>query len=78
MLPIGTVTFLLTDIEGSTQLFQEYPDAMPAALARHNALLQTAIAAHDGQVFQIIGDAFCAAFSSAGAPCPRHRVRTAV
>jgi class 3 adenylate cyclase len=57
-LPAGTVTFLFTDIEGSTKLWQQYPEQMPAALARHHAILNEAIAAHEGYVFQIIGDAF--------------------
>lgn len=61
-LPQGTVTFLFTDIQGSTRLWQEHPDAMPAALARHHVILQAAIEAHNGYVFQIVGDAFCAAF----------------
>lgn len=64
-LPSGTVTFLFTDIEGSTPLFQSYPDVMPRALTRHHAILHEAIAAHDGHIFQIIGDAFCAAFADA-------------
>jgi class 3 adenylate cyclase len=38
--PTGTVTFLFTDIEGSTKLAQQFPDAMPALLARHNELLR--------------------------------------
>lgn len=61
-LPSGTVTFLFTDIEGSTPLYQKYPDAMARALTRHHALLHEAIRAQRGRVFQIIGDAFCAAF----------------
>ncbi len=61
-LPTGTVTFLFTDIEGSTRLAQEYPDALPDLIARHNAILQKSIEASHGYVFQIIGDAFCAAF----------------
>lgn len=65
-LPTGVVTFLFTDIEGSTRLFQQYPQEMPLALARHHALLNEAIAAHGGRVFQIIGDAFCVAFDQAG------------
>ncbi len=65
-LPTGVVTFLFTDMEGSTGLFQQYPQEMPLALARHHALLNEAIAAHGGRVFQIIGDAFCAAFDHAG------------
>src|ERR1044071_7003783 len=63
--PSGTVTFLFTDIEGSTKLAQEYPDAMPALLARHHEILSQSIQAQNGYVFQIIGDAFCVAFSSA-------------
>ena len=65
-LPSGNVTFLFTDIEGSTRLMQQYPDAMQAALVRHNALLQRAIGAHRGHVFQVLGDGFCAAFEDAG------------
>lgn len=61
-LPTGTVTFLFTDIEGSTKLAQQYPNAMPALLARHHAILHASIKAHNGYVFQIIGDSFCAAF----------------
>lgn len=64
-LPSGTVTFLFTDIEGSTKFAQEYPDAVPALLARHHAIMQSAVTAHNGYVFQIIGDAFCAAFHTA-------------
>ena len=63
-LPSGTVTFLFTDIEGSTKLWQQFPNTMPGALARHHAILREAIEAHKGYVFQIIGDAFCAAFST--------------
>jgi predicted ATPase/class 3 adenylate cyclase len=64
-LPSGTVTFLFTDIEGSTKLAQQYPDAMPALLARHNEILNQAIESHSGFVFQIVGDSFSAAFHSA-------------
>ena len=45
-LPTGTVTFLFTDIEGSTALAQQYPAALPALLARHHAILHEAIEAH--------------------------------
>jgi class 3 adenylate cyclase/tetratricopeptide (TPR) repeat protein/type II secretory pathway predicted ATPase ExeA len=65
-LPSGTVTFLFTDIEGSTRMMQQHPDAMKAALARHNTLLQQAIAGHGGHVFQVLGDGFCASFHNAG------------
>jgi len=64
-LPGGTVTFLFTDIEGSTRLAQEHPDDMPALLARHHEVLHQAIQAQNGYVFQIVGDAFCSAFHSA-------------
>ncbi len=63
--PSGTVTFLFTDIEGSTTLAQQYPEALPNLLARHHAILRQAIQAHHGYVFQVIGDAFCAAFPTA-------------
>ena len=64
-LPTGTVTFLFTDIEGSTKLWEQHPDAMRTALARHDALLRQAIADNDGMVFKTVGDAFCAAFATA-------------
>ena len=65
LLPSGTVTFLFTDIEGSTKLAQAHPDKMPALLARHHEILKQSIEAQNGHVFQIIGDAFCAAFHTA-------------
>ena len=64
-IPTGTVTFLFTDIEGSTLLSQRYPDAMPDLLRRHNEILTQAAQAHDGYVFRAIGDSFTAAFASA-------------
>lgn len=64
-IPSGTVTFLFTDIEGSTKLWQDFPAAMPAALARHHAILNQAVTAHQGYVFQIIGDGFHVAFRTA-------------
>ncbi len=63
--PSGTVTFLFTDIQGSTRLWQEEPAAMVVAHARHNAILRNAIETNHGYVFQVIGDAFCAAFHTA-------------
>jgi class 3 adenylate cyclase len=66
-LPTGTVTFLFMDIEGSTQLWEQHPQAMEVALAQHHVLLREAIEAQGGVVFQIIGDAFCAAFATAPA-----------
>src|SRR5579864_1571050 len=64
-LPSGTVTFLFTDIEGSTRLWEQHPEAMRSALARHDALLRKAIESHHGHVFKTVGDAFCAAFATA-------------
>lgn len=64
-LPRGTVTFLFTDIEASTRLWQEHPDSMPAAYARHDALLREACASHRGVIYKTIGDAFQVAFPTA-------------
>src|SRR5215471_18380229 len=63
--PTGTVTFLFTDIEGSTTRWEYHPDAMRTALARHDALLRSIIGAHDGFVFKMVGDAVYAAFALA-------------
>src|SRR5438876_5843382 len=63
--PSGTVTFLFTDIEGSTRLWATQHDAMRASLARHDALLRQSIEAHGGHVFKTAGDAFCAALATA-------------
>ncbi len=60
--PSGTVTFLFTDIEGSTQLWEEAPDAMRGALERHDAIVSAAISAHGGSVFSAGGDGFAAVF----------------
>jgi predicted ATPase/class 3 adenylate cyclase len=65
--PTGTVTFLFTDLEGSTRLWEEHPDEMRAALARHDELLRAAIEAHDGYVVKTTGDGIHAAFASAAA-----------
>src|SRR6266545_5860249 len=65
-LPSGTVTFLFTDIEGSTKLAREHHENWETLRARHHAILQNAIESNHGYVFQIIGDAFCAAFHTAG------------
>jgi len=61
----GTVTFLFTDIEGSTRLWETRADAMRVALARHDTLLERAINAGDGQIFKRGGDSFCAVFRRA-------------
>jgi predicted ATPase/class 3 adenylate cyclase len=62
---IHLATFLFTDIEGSTKLWESAPEKMKSALQRHHAILQEAISSNSGTVFQITGDAFCAAFQTA-------------
>lgn len=63
--PTGTVVLLFTDIEGSTQHWEERPVEMAAALRRHDELVRAAIEAHGGYVFKTVGDAFYATFSRA-------------
>ncbi len=60
--PEGTVSFLFTDIVGSTKLWEKFPSTMGAALARHDEILRTTCESHDGYVFKTVGDAFCVAF----------------
>lgn len=62
--PSGTVTFF-TNIENSTQLARGNPEQWEIAQARHDAILRDAIELNHGFLFQIIGDAFCAAFDKA-------------
>lgn len=64
-MPAGTVTLLFTDIEGSTRFWETYPDAMRLSLARHDDLMRSAIVESGGFIFKTVGDAFCAAFSTA-------------
>jgi predicted ATPase/class 3 adenylate cyclase/Tfp pilus assembly protein PilF len=64
-LPSGTVTFLFTDIEGSTALWERDRVAMATAVEHHLALLRAAIEAHDGALFKVVGDAVQAAFHTA-------------
>ncbi|HVA33742.1 MAG TPA: adenylate/guanylate cyclase domain-containing protein, partial [Candidatus Baltobacteraceae bacterium] len=64
-LPTGTVTFLFSDIEGSTVRWDAHREAMQDAVRRHDELMRAAIERNRGFVFKTIGDAFCAAFSSA-------------
>ena len=72
-LPSGTVTFLFTDLEDSTRLWEAHPDAMQVALARHDAILRDAVAAHGGRIVKTTGDGVHAVFSTA-----RDAVETAV
>jgi class 3 adenylate cyclase len=71
--PSGVVTFLFTDIEGSTQRWESDADAMRVALAAHDEVLGAVIAAHGGWLFKHTGDGVCAAFAS-----PRSAVDAAV
>jgi predicted ATPase/class 3 adenylate cyclase len=65
--PTGTVTFLFTDIEGSTRRWETEPDVMRVALAAHDDVLRAAIDARGGWMFKHTGDGVCAAFASARA-----------
>src|SRR6201996_4474474 len=71
--PSGVVTFLFTDIEGSTRRWETDADLMRKALAAHDELLCKAIEAHGGWLFKHTGDGVCAAFAS-----PRSAVDAAV
>jgi len=61
----GTLTFLFTDVEGSTAEWEAHPVEMSAALKQHDEIMQSTIKKHDGRVFKKAGDAFCAAFDRA-------------
>ena len=63
--PTGTVTFLFTDIEGSTRLWESHPQAMAAAHKRQEEIVRQAMARQGGYVYKMIGDAFQVAFSTA-------------
>ncbi len=65
-LPTGTITFLFTDIEGSTIRWERHPAAMRVAVARHDILLQNSMKTHNGAIFKTVGDAFYVAFTTAG------------
>jgi predicted ATPase/class 3 adenylate cyclase len=62
--PSGTVTFLFTDIEGSTRLWEQHPDAMAQAMETHDALLENVVVAKDGYIFSQAGDGWGIAFGS--------------
>jgi predicted ATPase len=70
---MSVVTFLFTDIEGSTRRWEANPDAMRVALEAHNKVLRDAVESHDGTVFNYTGDGMCAVFAS-----PRAAVDAAV
>lgn len=64
-LPSGTVTFLFTDIEGSTQLWERYPEAMKSALAKHDSILKEAVESNNGHIVKTTGDGIHAVFLTA-------------
>ena len=61
----GTLTFLFTDLEGSTRLWEQFPDAMQVALRRHDAILREAIEGSGGTVVKTTGDGMMAVFPGA-------------
>ncbi|GIU93179.1 MAG: hypothetical protein KatS3mg011_2085 [Acidimicrobiia bacterium] len=63
---MGVVTFLFTDLEGSTRLWEKHPEAMREALAVHDRLLEDLVEEHGGRIFKHTGDGICAVFDSAG------------
>ena len=67
------VTFLFTDIEGSTRLAQQYRDTWEVVRKRHHAILREAMESHHGHIFQVVGDGFCAAF-----PTPKDSLNAAI
>jgi predicted ATPase/class 3 adenylate cyclase len=64
-LPSGTVTFLFTDLEGSTRLWEQFPEEMRSALARHDAILRSSVAERGGAIVKSTGDGIHAVFASA-------------
>lgn len=64
-LPSGTVTFLFTDIEGSSRRWEADAEGMSVELRQHDELLRSCVEANGGAVFKMVGDACCAAFSTA-------------
>lgn len=73
LLPTGAVTFLFTDIEGSTRLWEKHPLEMRDALRRHDGILRATVKDYGGYVFKMVGDACCAAFVY-----PREALRAAL
>src|SRR6185503_2619647 len=72
-LPSRTVTFLFSDVEGSSRLWDERPEERERFLARQEVVLREAVEGHGGRIFKSMGDAFCAAF-----PGPDAAVRAAL
>src|SRR5437868_106448 len=82
-LPTGTITFLCTDVEGSTRLWEEHSTAMRGALARHDTLVATHVEAHGGVVVRPRGEgdsrfaAFSRATDAVAAACALQQALTA-
>jgi predicted ATPase/class 3 adenylate cyclase len=75
----GTLTFLFTDLEGSTRLWEAHPEAMQGALARHDEILRAAVGANGGQIVKSTGDGVHAVFVGAeGALLAAHDAQVAL
>ena len=64
-LPTGTVTFLFTDVENSTPLWDKHPEAMKSALAKHDSLVRSISLLHNGRIIKTTGDGFHVVFATA-------------
>jgi predicted ATPase/class 3 adenylate cyclase len=64
-IPAGNITFLFTDIEGSTKLSQDFPEKLHVALERHNQILKEVMESYNGFIYDMIGDSFFCAFENA-------------
>src|ERR1019366_6910180 len=63
-LPSGTVTLLFSDVESSTRLWEQAPEAMAKAVERHDAIMREAVESEGGFVFKTVGDEFCVVFAT--------------
>ena len=66
-MPSGAVTFLFSDVVGSTRLWAQSPQGMSSALRLHDELMRRNITEHGGYIFSAAGDSFAAAFEDANA-----------
>jgi predicted ATPase/class 3 adenylate cyclase len=58
-------TFLYTDLQGSTSLWEQFPDSIEDAIARHDEILRETVIKHNGSIFRVVGDGLCAVFENA-------------
>ena len=63
-IPTGKVTFLFSDIEGSTKLSQKFPEKLSSSMEKHDSIFIKEIESNNGFIFKSVGDAFCCAFGS--------------